>query len=157
MYTKSVKEEIMIQAITKANSISLYQWFEEKGFQGSKQNFDDELFNKDIFSFERVFISETEGQITGFIQYGKNSEGKGIIRLLHMNKEEEGKELLFRALTYFYMFHIDTIIVLDEKYGISNVQNAGMEMNEMVKNLFSSFRLSNVEAQSISTFHFVQA
>ncbi len=146
----------MIYAGTKANSISLYQWFIERGFQGNKQAFDNELFDKNIFSYQRLYVGESEGQITGFIQYGKNARNEGIIRFFHTTKEEEGKEMLFRALTYFYMFHIEKIIILDEKLGISNTMDAGMKPNKLLKSLFSDFCIHSFdeeEANSYKLFH----
>lgn len=147
----------MINLLTKTNSIMLYHYFEKNGYEGSKQEFDNKLFDKSIFSFERTYVLEKEGQVTGFIQYGKTKDEKGIIRLFHASKEEDGKELLFRALTYFYMFHLQDIIVLDEKYAIDTNLKQGMEFDTVVQNLFSSFHILKSESDKIPSFNFIKA
>ena len=147
----------MINLLNKTNSIMLYHYFENNGYKGTKLEFDEKLFNKNLFSFERTYVFESEGQVTGFIQYGKTKDSKGIIRLFNASKEEDGKELLFRALIYFYMFHLQDIIVLDDKYSIDETTKLGMEFNSVVLNLFSSFNLSKSESTEIPSFRFIKA
>lgn len=98
----------MLHEITNVNSLVLYQYFQGLGYKNSKANFDKDLFNNDL-TYQRTYVYESEGEILSFIQYGKDKNNNGIIRFFTYKNtfKYAGRELLFRAATYFYIFHLD--------------------------------------------------
>lgn len=127
----------MLYEITnKTNSIGLYHYFLNQGYQGTKQEFDKELFNND-YSYQRTYVYESEGEVLSFIQYGKNKQCKGTIRFFSVKDgfKYAGKELLFRATSYFYIFHLDMFMEsqnkpLDIFFNELNNSNSDALLNE---------------------------
>ncbi len=126
----------MLYEITKTNSIGLFHYFLNLGYQGTKQEFDKDLFNND-YSYQRTYVYESEGEILSFIQYGKNKSGEGTIRFFATKEgfKYAGKELLFRATSYFYIFHLDVYIEsqntsLDKFFNNLNNSNCDSLLNE---------------------------
>lgn len=111
----------MLYEVTKTNSLGLFQYFQELGFKGSKSSFDKELLNGGS-NYQRTYVYEVEGRIVSYIQYGKNSSGNGYIRLFDYKEgfEYAAQEVLFRAATYFYMFHLN-----------SSLLNCGLELDKV--------------------------
>lgn len=123
----------MLCEITKVNSISLFHYFQEKGYKGNKEKFDKELFNNGN-NYQRTYVYESEGKILSYIQYGKDKNGNGYIRLFNYEKDFEyaGNEVLFRASTYFYIFHLKAYFNISntelDKVFIDNFDSNNLEI-----------------------------
>ncbi len=136
----------MLYEINKSNSLSLYHLFQEKGYQGNKNQFDKELFNSTINNYQRTYVYELEGQIIAYLQYGKIN-GNGYIRLFEYKDgfEYAAQEILFRCATYFYMFHLDATYQnfnthIDEIYQDVNISKYISLFSEFNINLTSKIQ-----------------
>ena len=148
----------MIYEVKRNNSSSLYDFFVNKGYSKSKDEFDVELFdlkengeNKYITS--KTFVAEENNKVVAFIQYGRTKDNKGLIRLIYseVNYESIAKSLMFKATAYFYMFHIFDIEIFVEQFKIGNnyegvIRYPNIEnlRNNNLFNLLKTFKVLNL-------------
>lgn len=138
--------------VNKKNALSLYHFYKMKNPNIEFNDFIKELFYDDLIS-SKTFVEEIEGRVVSYIQFAKTVNNKGKIRLFYFDKgyEEQGKELLFRATSYFYMLHIFDIEIFNEKDKILNVSFGNVlysHMEEVVHN-FLSIKYNNLKIDEL--------
>ncbi len=139
--------------IINAKYESLYDLFVKEGESLDIKQFKEKLLhNKEIKSL-RTFASEDNHEVVAFIQYGK-IDNCGIIRLFYYKKgyEKVAKDLLLKAMSYFYMFHLKNIIAFDEKYCINST--FGCELKDYYKDVLDSFYIYKNEFEKQLVYRF---